>query len=208
MAPKNKFTREEMIAGALRVVQKYGIDKLTAKTMAEELGVSTQPIFTCFGTMDTVRREVHSAAEKIYHKYSAMGLREKIPFLGFGKQYISFARQEPELYRLLFMLPKTDEKNDVIEAMENSQNIVRPSLQKIYNISSEDADRYFRDMWLVVHSIATLIVTDSCPYSNEEIGKILTGFSISLCKAIKEIPGFTSGNFDRDAIFRKLTEDI
>ena len=48
-------------------------------------------------------------------------------------------------------------------------------------------------------------MTAGCPYSDAEIGQILTGFSISICKAIKEIPGFTAGTFDRDAIFRSLT---
>ena len=31
MAPRNKFTREEMIAAAVRVVREKGIDALTAK---------------------------------------------------------------------------------------------------------------------------------------------------------------------------------
>ena len=37
-----------------------------------------------------------------------------------------------------------------------------------------------------------------------EIGEILTGFSVSICKSIKQIPGFASGTFDRDAVFRAL----
>ena len=48
MAPKNKFTKEEMVAAALRVVRAKGADGLTAKTIADELGTSTQPIFTAF----------------------------------------------------------------------------------------------------------------------------------------------------------------
>ena len=46
MAPKNKFTKDEMVAAALRVVRAKGADGLTAKTIADELGTSTQPIFT------------------------------------------------------------------------------------------------------------------------------------------------------------------
>ena len=55
------------------------------------------------------------------------------------------------------------------------------------------------------HSLATLIVTGGCPYSDREIAQILQGFSVSICKAIKEIPGFTAGTFERDAVFRSLT---
>ena len=37
MAPKNKFTREEMVQAAMRVVRARGLDGLTAKTIADEL---------------------------------------------------------------------------------------------------------------------------------------------------------------------------
>ena len=69
MAPKNKFTKEEMVAAALRVVREKGIDGLTAKTMADALGTSTQPVFTCFGSMDGVRQEVYAAALRCERRY-------------------------------------------------------------------------------------------------------------------------------------------
>ena len=204
MAPRSKFTRQELIDAAFKIVREQGSDALTAKAIADELHISTRPIFTCFGSMDEVRSAVRAAAEALYDRYTAEGLRQPIPFFGFGVQYIRFAKEEPELYRLLFLSKAVDGENGAIEAMRHSQSIVRPSLEKIYRIRPEEADRYFRDLWLVVHSLATLIVTGGCPYSEQEIGQILTGFSVSLCKAIKEIPGFTAGSFDRDDVFSAL----
>ena len=204
MAPKNKFTKEEMVEAALQVVRAKGIDGLTAKTMADKLGTSTQPVFTAFGSMDTVKREVYAAAIRVYDRYTNAGLQEKIPFFGVGMQYIRFAREEPELYRLLFLTQTQNSGYSAMQSMQHLQALVRPTLVGIYHITPEEADRYFRDLWLVVHSLSTLIVTGDCPYSDREIGQILTGFSISICKSIKEIPGFASGAFDRDAIFRAL----
>ena len=207
MAPKNKFTREEMVASAIRVVQKKGAAAFTAQSLAEELGTSTRPVFTCFGTMDAVKAEVYAAAERMFDEYLTAGLKEKIPFFGFGRQYIRFARKEPELYRLLFLTLPDDMGSGAFSVMRHMQALVRPSLTEIYHISEQEADRYFRDLWLVVHSFATLIVTGDCPYSDKEIGQILTGFSVSICKAIKEIPGFTEGTFDRDATFRSFIHE-
>ena len=206
MAPKNKFTRKEMVAAAVRVVQKRGAAALTAKSLAEELGTSTQPVFTCFGTMEALKAEVYVAAERLFDEYLTKGLKEKISFLGFGSQYIRFARKEPELYRLLFLIRPDDVGSGAFAAMRHMQELVRPSLVEIYHISAQEADRYFRDLWLVVHSLATLIVTGDCPYSDREIGQILTGFSVSIFKAIKEIPGFVEGQFDRDVTFRDLIQ--
>lgn len=204
MAPPNKFTRDEMVQAALRVVQAGGIDGLTAKRLAQELGTSTQPIFTCFGSMEAVRQEVYRAAVRIYDGYAAAGLAEEIPFYGFGMQYLRFAKEEPELYRLLFLRQSGASGRSAMEAMTHSQQIVRPALVSIYKITPEEADRYFRDLWLVVYGLAALIVTDSCPYSPQQIGQILTGFSVAICKAIKEVPGFAAGSFDRDAVFHTL----
>lgn len=202
MAPKNKFTREEMVEAALRVVRAKGIDGLTAKTLADALGTSTQPVFTAFGSMDALKREVYAAAVRVYDDYTNEGLKEKIPFFGVGMQYIRFAREEPELYRLLF-LTRTQEYS-AMKSMEHLRELVRPTLVDIYHITAEESNDYFRDLWFVVHSLSTLIVTGDCPYSDQEIGKILTDVSVSICKSIKEIPGFAAGSFDRDAVFRAL----
>ena len=204
MAPKNKFTKEQMVKAAVRVARDRGIDGLTAKTMADELGISTQPVFTAFGSMDEVKREVYAAAVSVYDEYTELGLKEKIPFLGVGMQYIRFARQEPELYRLLFLAQAQDNEYSALKSMQHLQELVRPTLIRIYHITAEEADLYFRDLWFVVHRLATLIVTGDFPYSDQQIGEILTGFSISICKSIKEIPGFAAGNYDRDAVFRSL----
>ena len=203
MAPKVKFTKDEMVAAAVQVVRNGGIDRLTAKSLAAQLGTSTQPIFTCFATMDAVKAEVTAAAERIYDGYAAKGLADPRPFFGFGMQYIQFARTEPQLYRLLFLNPDGPD-GGAMAAMTHSLALVRPSMMEIYRITAAEADRYFRDLWLVVHGLATLIVTGSGPYSDRDIGQILTEVSVSICKAIKEIPGFSDGTFDRDAVFGAL----
>lgn len=167
MAPKNKFTKEEMVEAALRVVRVKGIDCLTARTIADELGTSTRPIFTGFGSMDEVRQEVYAAAVRVYDSYTGSGLKEKIPFLGVGKSYIRFAQEEPELYRLLFLTQTP--WFSAIRSMQHLQALVRPTLMSIYHITAEEADLYFRDLWLAAHSLSTLIVTGDCPYSEQEV---------------------------------------
>lgn len=179
---------------------------MTAQRIADVLGTSTRPVFTCFETMEKVKAEVYAETLKVYDDYANAGLKEKIPFFGVGMQYIRFAREEPELYRFLFLTRAQDKEHSAMKSMQHLQELVRPALMNIYRITAEEAERYFRDLWFVVHSLSTLIVTGDCPYSDREIGQILTGFSISICKSIKEIPGFAADNFDRDAVFRALTE--
>ena len=91
-----------------------------------------------------------------------------------------------------------------MEALRFSQDLARESIMRIYHMDARTADCYFRDLWLVVFGFATLIVTDDCPYTDEEMSAVLTEVSLSVCKAYKEIPGLPEGKFDKDAIFREL----
>ncbi len=204
MPPKVKFQKEEIIASAVEITRENGIGALTARELANKLSVSTRPIFTYFDTMDELKAEVYNFAKKLYREHILKGLKAPIPNLGVGQQFLTFAREEPELYKYLFLSPPDGVKGGAIEELKISQDLVRDSIMRIYNMDSSTADKYFRDLWLVAYSFTTLIVTGECPYTDKEISDILTEYSVSLCKAFKEIPGLCEGKFDKDKIFKEL----
>lgn len=206
MPPSVKFTKEEIVNAALQVVREKGTAALTARQIAAVLGVSTRPIFTYFQNMQQMQEAVRQAAQALYHSYIKKGLEQVHPFIGLGEQYIRFATQEPELYRLLFLPLAPGSENKAMEEMERTQNLVLGFLQQIYQLDEAAAKRFFRDVWLVAHSLAALIVTNCCPYSPEEIRQILTSVSLSVCKACKEIPEFVTNHLDRDTLFRSIIE--
>ena len=206
MPPSVKCTKEEIVNAALQVVREKGTAALTTRQIAAVLGVSTRPIFTYFQNMQQMQEAVRQAAQALYHSYIKKGLEQVHPFIGLGEQYIRFATQEPELYRLLFLPLAPGSENKAMEEMERTQNLVLEFLQQIYQLDEAAAKRFFRDVWLVAHSLAALIVTNCCPYSPEEIRQILTSVSLSVCKACKEIPEFVTNHLDRDTLFRSIIE--
>ena len=206
MAPKVKFQKEEIVDAALRIARERGIDAVTAREVASALQVSPRPIFTWFDSMDALKAEVFELAKGRYRDYLERGLTEPIPFLGVWRQYLAFARAEPELYRLLFLTRSGSFSGGATGALRFSQDLARDSLMRIYNMDAGTADRYFRDLWLVAFSFATLVVTNDCPYTDEEMLAVGTEISLAVCKAYKEIPGLPQGNYDRDAIFRALVK--
>ena len=193
MPPKVKFTKDEIIQAALNVARVKGASSVSTRDIAAELQVSTRPIFTYFDTMEEVRAEIRKAAEVVYERYVQRGLAEPIPFLGVGMEYIRFAREEPQLYRLLFLTPAADENSGVGAAM-----------QAFYHLDEAAAERYAFDMLLVAHGLASLIVSGACSYTDEQIRRIFTHYSLALCKAYKEVPGFTDDTYDREAVFGAL----
>ena len=206
MPPKFKFKREEIVEAAVNLTRRGGVDAVTARGIAGELGVSTQPIFTCFKNMEEAKEEVRIYAEKLCHSYLKKGVEAPIPFFGFGMAYIRFAKEESELYKMLFINPDK-EGESMLDTLSGIRSIVINSIEKTYRFNEKEAKRLFRDLWLAAHSIATLCVGGICPFSDEEIAKILTGFSVSICKSIKEIKGFVDDSFDRDEVFCKIIKE-
>ena len=206
MPPKFKFKREEIVEAAVNLTRRGGVDAVTARGIAGELGVSTQPIFTCFKNMEEAKEEVRIYAEKLCHNYLKKGVEALIPFFGFGMAYIRFAKEEPELYKMLFINPDK-EGESMLDTLSGIRLIVINSIEKTYRFNEKESKRLFRDLWLATHSIATLCVGGICPFSDEEIAKILTGFSVSICKSIKEIKGFADDSFDRDEVFGKIIKE-
>ncbi len=204
MPPKVKYQKRDIVGAALNVAKKKGIDAVTAREVAKELKVSVGPIFTWFESMDTLKAGVYEEAKQVYREYIQRGLEEKIPFLGVWHQYIRFAKEEPELYKLLFLTKPGAANGGATEALKFSQDLARESLMKTYHMDAHAADCYFRDIWLVGFSYATLVVTDDCPYTEEEMFAVGAEISLAVCKAYKEIPGLPEGDYDRDATFREL----
>ena len=103
MPPKPRFTREEIVAAALDIVSRKGIEALTARELGEALSSSARPIFTVFRSMEELQQEVRSAAMRRFESYAGRTMPGVPLFKQVGMQMVLFGAQEPKLYQLLFM---------------------------------------------------------------------------------------------------------
>lgn len=173
MPPKFKFTREQIITAALDVTRRNGMEGLTARGLAAELGSSAKPIFGLFQNMEEVQSEVVSSANVLYQSYLQKSMTNKKypPYKASGMAYIQFAKEEKELFKLLFMRDRTGEK-----IAENREE-VRPMLDiimKNLQLSEDEAYFFHLESWLYVHGIATMIATNYLDWDIEFIDKALT----------------------------------
>lgn len=103
MPPKAKFTREEIIEAALELAAEKGIGALTARELGAALGTSSRPIFTAFQNMEEVLIEVRKAALSRFEVYARKSEEFTPVYKQLGLQMIQFAKEQPKLYRLLFI---------------------------------------------------------------------------------------------------------
>lgn len=179
MPPKFKFTKEEITKAALDVTRQKGMSGLTARALAAKLGCSVKPIFGLFQNMEEVQREVLAAANNLYQSY----LQEEIcskkypPYKASGMSYIRFAKEEKELFKLLFMRDRSNEKID--KQTEELKPLIS-MIQKNTGLSEEEAYLFHLEMWIYVHGIGTMIATSYLEWDAEFISRALTDEYIGL----------------------------
>ena len=172
MPPKCRFTREEIIQAALDLTAEKGVGALTARGLAQRLGSSAKPIFGLFANMEEVQQEVVKAANLRYQEYlrQDMSAGRYPPYKASGMAYIRFAREQKELFKLLFMRDRTHEEKAAGDELEALLGLI----QKNMGLSRDDAYRFHLDMWIYVHGIATMIATAYLEWDMDFISAALT----------------------------------
>ena len=179
MPPKFLFTRDQIIEAALGITRRGGLSALTARSLAAELGCSVKPIFGLFRNMEEVQQAVLSAGYALYEAY----LREEMsggkypPYKASGMAYIRFAREEKELFKLIFMCDRSG------EAQNEDRESVRPLLELIrkgMGISEDEAYRFHMEMWIYVHGIATMLATSYLNWDEAFVSSALTDAYIGM----------------------------
>lgn len=173
MPPKAKTNRQQIIDTAFEMVRENGANALNARNLAHRIGCSTQPLFYNFSTMEELLESVIAKANEFYHSYiwQAMSEAKFPPYKASGMAYIQFAKEERNLFNLLFMRDRTNEKVDIQNA--NFEEIVS-MLMTNYGLSHEEAQLFHLEMWSVVHGIAAMQATSFLDLDAEMISTCLT----------------------------------
>lgn len=177
MPPKAKFTRQEIVEAAVDIARRAPLEAVTAQELASVLGTSTRPVFTYFRTLEEVRAAVVEEAGKIYGRYVERGLSMNPPFKGYGMETIRFAREEPNLFRLLFL-----RRRDTAEfpPTENHSADIRRAIRETFSLTGAQADELHRHLWIYVHGLCTLIVTGVNDIPDTEAARLLG----EVCRAL------------------------
>lgn len=78
MPAKIVFDKERVIDAALKIAENNGLEALNARSLAKEIGCSTQPIYLRYPDMSAVKAETVAAARRIYGQYLEFGLKDII----------------------------------------------------------------------------------------------------------------------------------
>ena len=183
MPPNTLFKKEEILAAALKLVRENGEKALTARALAAELGCSVKPIFGLFRNMEELHAGVIEKAEEVYASYIQEEMRsgKYPPYKSTGMAYIRFAREEKELFRLLFMRNRRSENN--IE--EKIDDRILDLVCAATGLGKEAAYLFHLETWVYVHGIATMLATGYLEWDDDFASNSLSDCFFGLKEQLK-----------------------
>ena len=153
MPPKAKITKDMIIDAAFEIARKTGVDNINARTVAEKLNCSTQPVMYHFSTIEELKKAAYEKSNH-YHSEYLMNITNPQEGIMLGIGFQSGFVIENSLLEMI----DSEELTPVISAMQESMNM-----------SIEQTKEVFLTLALFVHGYASIIANNSLEYDEELI---------------------------------------
>lgn len=165
MPPTVRFTRDAVLHAACQLMRREGMEALNARAIAKELGGSTQPIFRLFTNMEDLRRELILYVARQFQAHAEADMAQSdSPYIQLCTTYLLYGRDEPELFKLLFMRDRVSEGQ---YSDQTNFELVFNIIKKETPLDDETALRFFERTWLFIHGLAVCIATKYIPCQDE-----------------------------------------
>ena len=179
MSARKKIEKDNIIDTCVKITRKEGIDALNARKVAKALGCSTQPLFYLYENMDEIKKEVLQEISKLFNQALLKSNYDQPVYKDIGVNYIRFAKDEPEFFKIMFQSKMNKEMFDFIDLTGSSSQIFE-TISKQTGLSLENAKQFHLRMWLYVNGIASLVAHQTVEFNDEEIIELLKDQYVSM----------------------------
>ncbi len=160
MPPKRETTRESILSAALCIVEDQGIDAVSARSVAQRLRCSTQPIYSLFDSMDTLRREVwHLALEEAQSHIRGHHDDRYLPELQLIIGYYDLARTRKALFRSVYQSTVSAQHPESVTVGREmlTQHLARS--ERLRSLPADGFGRVVLVLTVFINGLATMLNT-------------------------------------------------
>ena len=196
MPPKPKYTKDEIAKAALDIIKEEGVNSLTARNLGKKLGSSSRPIFTAFKSMDDVKWAARQLAMCEFENFLSDFTEYTPAFKRIGMLMVSYAINEPELFKLLFMQEhiKGQSFKSAIQDLGDTAKVCIELIQRDYGMTPKESKILFEHMWVHTFGMGALCAMKVCSFTEEEVtlklGQVFSGM-VMIIKSDKLNVGIT-----------------
>ena len=191
--------RVALLEAAARIIAEEGPSRLTLRRLANEVGASTMVVYTHFGSMPEVRREVRREgfARLGAHLGAVEATGDPVAdYFVLGWAYFRNGTQNPNLYRAMFLDGPIDAE-DVgmgIETFEQCVSAVRRCIEA-GRFDAQEPVVIATQLWALLHGIVSLVLAHFLP--EDQALQCLGDGGINLFKAYGDDPRAVGRSFAR-----------
>lgn len=175
MSKNVTITKEMILASAFDIVREKGLEGISNRELAKKLNCSIRPIYYQFQNVEELYNELYVEIEKYFYKFLMDNMNDDMPkYKQVGINYIKFAKEEKEFFKILFMSEIDLGLNDFIaKDMEDFKELSK--LIKIStNLNDEDIESFHIKMWIFSHGLATLVASSTLNISDKQLKQLLS----------------------------------
>lgn len=167
--------RRLIVDVALELLDKRGLEQVTMRRVAHRLGVGAMTLYTYVNGQDELRRELTRRGFEMIHQTCeehGKAREEGGGWIEGARAYLDFARQNPNLYEVMFSIPlrgDTAADEEIFRAgFQPLIDLVKERLSR-NNTPAQNLDKLAHKQaavyWVGLHGLATLAIAGrlDCP---------------------------------------------
>lgn len=170
-----RITKEMILNAAFDIIRNEGIEKLSNREIAKKMNCSIRPIYYQFKNSEELYKALYNKINSYFYDFIMKNIVDDIPhYKQIGINYIKFAQEETNLFKVLFMSPSRNLPNSFVETDKTGFAGVVAAIKLSTHLSDKDIKSFHTKMWIFVHGIATLTVSRSFKFTDEQIKDLLS----------------------------------
>ncbi len=160
MPPKVRVGKEKILDKAFAMTKENGFECITARSLADGLNCSTQPIFRVYENMEMLRQDLCGEVQRYFVEH-VVGAGKT--YTEMGMSYIELARKEEKLFQLLC--------TTVME--KETEYCIFDGLPDINGLQEDGKHELSMMVWVFTHGIASNVANHQIHLSEEEVKELL-----------------------------------
>ena len=169
MPPKERISKQMIMEATFSITRSLGFNQVNARSLGQKLACSTQPIYSRFSTMEDVKRAFLQYLELSFADYVQSRKETDNPLLQTCFDYIYFAKDEPNLFSLLFMTYHKGRQGKGKTYAILERLAIVDQLSEISELDRVHAHQLYRQVIFYAHGVAVMISTRQLILTDSEI---------------------------------------
>ena len=177
--------RDLIVDVALDLLASKGIDHVTIRRVASKIGVGAMTLYTYIDGQQGLRTALIDRGFEEMGSQCDKESRLQNDWLAGCNAYLNFARNNPNLYNLMFAHPVEQQDLDQIHSHFNAW---RDEMREDYTKQGYPEDQILdiventsRNMWIALHGFASLLISKRIPWDEQQNELVVQRIVAALC---------------------------